>query len=172
MKEILANMKERRSIRKFKAEQIKAEELDYILEAGLWAPNGRGAQGTILVAIQDKEARDLVSKMNAAVMGSDADPFYGAPTVVVVLAERDRVTAVQDGSACLCNMANAAHAIGVDSCWIHRAKEVFDTDEGKALLKNWGVEGDYVGVGNMILGYRDCEYPAAPERKEGRIVRV
>ena len=105
-------------------------------------------------------------------MGSDADPFYGAPTVIIVLAARDRITAVEDGSASLCNMVNAAHSIGVDSCWIHRAKEVFDSEEGKALLKKWGVEGDIVGIGNCILGYRDCEYPAAPERKEGRVFRV
>lgn len=169
MNEVILNMKERRSIRKFKPEQIKESELNAIIEAGLWAPNGRGAQGTVLIAVQDKETRDKVAKLNAAVMGSENDPFYGAPTVVVVLAERERVTAVQDGSACLCNMANAAHSVGVDSCWIHRAKETFESEEGKALLKEWGVEGDFVGVGNMILGYRDCDYPAAPARKDGRV---
>lgn len=172
MNEVLTNMKERRSIRKYKAEQIKKEELDFILEAGLWAPNGRGMQSPVLIAIQDKETRDKVAKLNAAVMGSDADPFYGAPTVVVVLADRARLTAVEDGSASICNMVNAAHSIGVDSCWIHRAKEVFDSEEGKALLKEWGVEGNLIGVGNCILGYRDCEYPKAPERKEGRVYNV
>ena len=172
MTDAINNMIERRSIRKYKPEKIKKEELDQILEAGLWAPSGRGMQAPILIAIQDKEARDKVAKLNAAVMGSDADPFYGAPTVIVVLAARDRITAVEDGSACLCNMVNAAHSIGIDSCWIHRAKEVFDSEEGKALLREWGVEGDYIGVGNCILGYRDCEYPAAPERKEGRVFRV
>lgn len=172
MNEVIKNMMERRSVRKYKAEQIKPEELDQILEAGLWAPNGRNIQSPILIAIQDKETRDKVAKLNAAVMGSENDPFYGAPTVVVVLALRERLTAVEDGCASLTNMVNAAHSIGVDSCWIHRAKEVFDSEEGKALLKEWGVEGDYIGVGNCILGYRDCDYPAAPERKEGRVFRV
>lgn len=168
----IENMKDRRSIRKYKQKQITESELDAILEAGLWAPNGRNMQSTILVAIRDKSIRDKVARLNAAVIGSDGDPFYGAPVVVVVLAARDRITAVEDGSASLCNMVNAAHSIGVDSCWTHRAREVFDSDEGKALLREWGIKGDYIGVGNCILGYRDCEYPAAPERKTGRIFKV
>ena len=172
MNEVIKNMKERRSIRKFKDLQISNAELEQIIEAGLWAPNGRNFQSPVLIAVQDKETRDKIAKLNAAVMGSDADPFYGAPTVIIVLAARDRITAVEDGSASLCNMVNAAHSIGVDSCWIHRAKEVFETEEGKELLKKWGVEGDLVGIGNCILGYRDCEYPASPERKEGRVYRV
>lgn len=172
MNEVIKNMVERRTVRKYKAEQITDEQLDIILEAGLYAPNGRGMQKTVMVVIQDKETRDYVAKLNAAVMDSTADPFYGAPTVIVVLSERGRVTTVEDGSAVMTNLVNAAHSVGVDSGWIHRAGEVFDSPEGKELLKKWGVEGDYVGIGNCILGYRDCDYPEAAPRKEGRIVRI
>ncbi|MDD6647677.1 MAG: nitroreductase [Firmicutes bacterium] len=172
MNEIIKAMKERRSIRKYKSEQIKDTELEQILEAGLYAASGRGQQATKLVVVQDKDTIARLSKMNAAVMGADTDPFYGAPTVITVFADRERVTCVEDGSLVIGNMMLAAHSIGVDSCWIHRAKEVFDSQEGKELMEEWGVDADYFGVGNCILGYRDCDYPAAPARKEGRIIRV
>ena len=172
MNEIIKAMKERRSIRKYKSEQIKDTELEQILEAGLYAASGRGQQATKLVVVQDKDIIARLSKMNAAVMGADTDPFYGAPTVITVFADRERVTCVEDGSLVIGNMMLAAHSIGVDSCWIHRAKEVFDSQEGKELMEEWGVDADYFGVGNCILGYRDCDYPAAPARKEGRIIRV
>ena len=111
--------------------------------------------------------------MNAEVMGTTSDPFYGAPTVIVVLADKSkRSTYVEDGSLVMGNLMNAAHSLGVDSCWIHRAKEVFESEKGQDLLKKWGVEGDYVGIGHCILGYRDCEYPDAKPRKKGYIVRV
>lgn len=172
MNEVLKCLKERRSIRKYKNEQIKEEELKLILEAGTYAATGMGMQSPIMVAVQDAETIAQLSKMNAAVMDADSDPFYGAPTVVIVLADRSRGTCVEDGSLVMGNLMNAAFSIGVDSCWIHRAKEVFDTEEGKALLKKWGIEGDYVGVGNCILGYRDCELPKPRERKENYIYRV
>lgn len=172
MNEIIKAMKERRSIRKYKSEQIKDTELEQILEAGLYAASGRGQQATKLVVVQDKDTIARLSKMNAAVMGADTDPFYGAPTVVIVFADRNRVTCVEDGSLVIGNMMLAAHSIGVDSCWIHRAKEVFDSQDGKELMEEWGVDADYFGVGNCILGYRDCDYPSAPARKEGRIIRV
>ena len=172
MNEVLKCLKERRSIRKYKKEQIKDEELNLILEAGTYAATGMGMQSPIMVAVQDAETIAQLSKMNAAVMGVDSDPFYGAPTVVIVLADRSRGTCVEDGSLVMGNLMNAAYSIGVDSCWIHRAKEVFDTEEGKALLKKWGIEGDYVGVGNCILGYRDCEFPQPKARKENYIYRV
>ena len=172
MNEIIKAMKERRSIRKYKSEQIKDTELEQILEAGLYAASGRGQQATKLVVVQDKDTIATLSKMNAAVMGADTDPFYGAPTVITVFADRERVTCVEDGSLVIGNMMLAAHSIGVDSCWIHRAKEVFDSQEGKELMAEWGVDAGYFGVGNCILGYRDCEYPVAPARKEGRIIRV
>ena len=130
-----------------------------------------GAQSPVMVVIQDKETIRELSKMNADVMGTNSDPFYGAPTVIVVLADKNRLTYVEDGSLVMGNLMNAAHAVGVDSCWIHRAKEVFESEKGKELLKKWNIEGDYVGIGNCILGYRDCQYPKAKPRKAGYIVR-
>ena len=173
MNEVLNSLKERRSIRKYKKDQITNEQLEQILEAGTYAPTGMGKQSPIMVVIQDEEIIKELSKMNADVMGTNADPFYGAPTVVVVLADRGcRPTYLEDGSLVMGNLMNAAHAVGVDSCWIHRAKEVFETERGKELLAKWGLEGDYVGIGNCILGYRDCDYPTAHPRKENYIVRV
>ncbi|XCP83674.1 nitroreductase [Roseburia hominis] len=173
MKETLLDLKSRRSCRKYKPEQIKSEELEAILEAGIYAPTGMGAQSPIIIAVQDKEVRDQLSKMNAEVLGSNTDPFYGAPTVLVVLADRSRGTHVDDGNMVIGNLLNAAHAVGVSSCYIYRAREVFDSEEGKQLLKKWGVDGDYEGIGNVILGYGLPEgiKEAAP-RKEGYIIRV
>ncbi len=173
MKETLQDLKTRRSCRKYKAEQITEEELEQILEAGTYAPTGMGKQSPIIVAVQDKETRDLISKMNAEVIGADIDPFYGAPTVLIVLADRNIPTHVDDGNLVMGNLLNAAHAVGVDSCYIYRAREVFDTEKGKELLRNWGIEGDYEGIGNVILGYGlpEGKKEAAP-RKDSYIVRV
>ena len=168
MHEILKN---RRSIRKYKSEQVSDAHLDAILEAGLYAPSGMNTQNAYMVAVRDKETRDQLSRMNAAVMGTDKDPFYGAPCVVVVLVEPERYTAVEDGSLVLGNLMNAAYEAGVGSCWIHRARQMFESDEGKALLKKWGLREDLIGVGNCILGYPD-EDPAPKPRREGRIVKV
>ena len=137
MNETLKNLEERRSIRKYKDEQIRDEQLNEILEAGTYAPTGMGAQSPVMVVIQDKETIRELSKMNADVMGTNSDPFYGAPTVIVVLADKNRLTYVEDGSLVMGNLMNAAHAVGVDSCWIHRAKEVFESEKGKELLKKW-----------------------------------
>lgn len=172
MNEVLNCLKERRSVRKYKKEQIKESELQQILEAGTYAPTGMGMQSPVMVVVQDAETIAKLSKMNAAVMGMENDPFYGAPTVVVVLADASRPTYVEDGSLVMGNLLNAAYSVGVDSCWIHRAREVFATEEGKALLKQWGLEGNYVGIGNCLLGYRDCELPQAKPRKENYIYRV
>ena len=173
MEATLKDLKTRRSIRAYKDEQIREDELGKILEAGTYAPTGMGMQSPKIVVVQDRETRDLLSKMNAAVMGTDSDPFYGAPTVLVVLADRTRPTCVEDGSLVMGNLMNAAHATGVGSCWIHRAREVFDSEEGKSLLKKWGIEGDYVGVGHCILGYpEDGAVPEAKPRKEDYIVFV
>ena len=172
MNEVLNCLKERRSIRKYKNEQIKDEELNQILEAGTYAATGMGMQSPIMVVVQDAETISALSKMNAAVMGAASDPFYGAPTVIIVFADRSRPTYVQDGSLVMGNLMNAAYSIGVDSCWIHRAKEVFNSEEGKALLTKWGIEGDYEGIGHCILGYRDCELPQAKPRKDNYIYRV
>lgn len=172
MNETLQTLKRRRSIRKYKKEQISEEQLNLILEAGTYAPTGMGAQSPIMVVVQHSETIKELSQMNAKVMGTTSDPFYGAPTVIVVLADKSRVTYLEDGSLVMGNLMNAAHSLGVDSCWIHRAKEVFASERGQELLKNWGIEGDYVGVGHCILGYRDCDYPQAKPRKDNYIVRV
>lgn len=173
MNEVLQVLKTRRSCRKYKNEQIKEEQLQEILEAGTYAPTGMGAQSPIMVVVQDKETRDLISKLNAKVMGTDSDPFYGAPTVVVVFADRSRRTCVDDGNLVIGNLLNAAHAVGVDSCYIYRAREVFDSEDGKALLNKWGIEGGYEGIGNVILGYGLPEGIKEPApRKDGYVVRV
>lgn len=172
MNSTLLDLKTRRSIRKFKPEQIKDEELDLILESGTYAPTGMNGQSPIMVVLQDKETISKLSKMNAAIMGTDSDPFYGAPTVVVVLADKSRRTYKEDGSLVLGNLMNAAHAIGIGSCWIHRAKDEFETEEGKALLKKWGVPDGYEGIGHCILGYPDGPLPEAKPRKENYIIKV
>ena len=160
----LENLYTRRSIRKYKPQQITDGELEQVLKAGVYAPTGMNRQSPIIVAVQNKEDVALLSKLNAAVWGTDIDPFYGAPTVLMVLAEADSRFAVQDGSLVMGNLMNAAHAAGLGSCWVNRAKEVFELPEGRALLKKWGIEGEYVGVGNCILGYAD-EAPAPKARK-------
>ena len=162
-------LKSRRSIRRYKPEQVSEELLDAVLEAGLYAASGMNRQQTIVVAITDKETRDRLAKDNASIMGRDGDPFYGAPAVLVVLAAADCFTGIYDGSLVMGNLMLAAHSLEVDSCWIHRAKETFEMPQWKQFLKDLGVEGDYIGIGNCILGYRDMEYPQAPERKEKRV---
>ena len=163
---------ERRSIRAYKSSPIKEEELDYVLKAALYAPTGRNLQTTIMVSTQDKELISRLSKMNAQVMGVESDPFYGAPAVVMVFADSTVRTHFEDGCLAMGNMLNAAYEIGLGSCWIHRAREVFSSDEGKALMKEWGVPEHYVGIGNCILGYADCEHPQPAERKDGRIIKL
>lgn len=171
MNEALNNLYDRRSIRRYKPEQITREEMDAVIRAGVCAPSGKNGQSAIIIAVQDKATRDELSRLNAAVMGAKNDPFYGAPTVLIVLADAGSRFAVQDGSLVLGNLMNAAHALGLGSCWINRAKEVFDTDEGKALLRKWGVEGDWIGVGNCILGY-PAEEPEMKPRKENWVYYV
>ena len=172
MEETLQDLKTRRSCRNYKPDQISDQELDQILEAGTWAPSGMGAQSPIMVVIQDKETIQKLSQMNAEVAGQPGiDPFYGAPTVVVVLADKNIRTYLNDASLVMGNLMNAAHAIGVSSCWVHRAKEEFESEEGKAFLKKWGIEGDYEGTGHCILGYAVKEGEAKP-RKANYIYRV
>lgn len=173
MNETLKTLLNRRSIRKFKAEQIKDEDLNAVLEAGKYAPSGANQQSALFIAVQNKDTIKKISKMNGAVMGKDGiDPYYGAPTVILVLADKSKVTPIEDGSIAIGNMCNAAYSLGLGSCWIHRTKQMFETEEGKALLKEWGVEGDYIGVGSCILGYPDCEQPKAAPRKDKFVVMV
>ena len=159
----------RRSVRAFKPDMLPRETIDAIIEAGLYAPSGMNTQNTVIVAITDREIRDALSRDNAAVMGADRDPFYGAPVVLVVLAEKGRRTHIHDGSLVMGNLMLAAHALGVGSCWIHRAAETFEMPKWKEFLSTLGLTGDYEGVGNCILGYADCDLPDAPPRKEGRV---
>lgn len=168
----LETLNTRRSVRSYLPRQVEEEALQAILEAGTYAATGMNRQSPIIVCVQDPAARETLRRMNAAVMGSDGDPFYGAPTVLVVLADKAIRTCVEDASLVIGNLMNAAFSVGVDSCWIHRAKEEFESDEGKALLASWGIDGDYVGVGHLILGYRDGELPVTRPRKENYIYRV
>lgn len=172
MNQVIENMKARRSCRKYEQRQVEPEALEQIVEAGLWAASGMGKQGTHLVVLQDPDEIVQLSEMNAKIMGAGIDPFYGAPTVIVVLADPSIPTHVEDGSLVMGNLMNAASALGVASCWIHRAKEEFAGDEGKALLAKWGVEGEWAGVGHCILGYSAEDEKDAPARKEGRVTYV
>lgn len=172
MNEVIECLKSRRSVRKYRQEQVDEEKLRAILEAGEYAPTGRGAQSPVMVVVQDRETIEKLSRMNAAVLGRDTDPFFGAPTVVVVLADASYNTCVEDGSLVMGNLMNAAFSLGVDSCWIHRAREVFASEEGKALLKSWGVPEGYIGIGHCLLGYREGELPPARPRKEHYVYRV
>lgn len=172
MNEVLKAIRERRTCRQYRPEQVREEDLQQILEAGTWAASGMGAQAATMVVVQDKETRDQLMKMNAAIMGVNSDPFYGAPTVVVVLADPARSTCVEDGSLVIGNLMLAASSLGVGSCWVHRARQEFDSPEGKALLKKWGLPESWIGVGHCVLGY-PAAAPAAPKpRKDGYIRRV
>jgi nitroreductase len=173
MKSTLEDLKNRRSIRAYKSEQITDEELDAILEAGTWAASGNGAQSAVIVVVQDKVLIAQIEGLNARVLKNpDAKPFHGAPTVLAVLVDKTKPTPLEDGSLVLGNLMIAAHAIGVGSCWIHRAKQVFEFEEGKALLKKWGLSENYEGVGFCILGYAAGEVPKPAVRKEGYIIRA
>jgi nitroreductase len=172
MNEALKVLTERRSCRSYKPDPIPAEILDQILEAGTYAATGMGKQSPIMIAVTDRKTRDRLSKMNADVMGASNDPFYGAPVVIVVLANRAVPTYLYDGSLVMGNLMNAAHSLGIASCWIHRAKEEFDSAEGKAILKDLGIEGDYEGIGHCILGYAAQENMTAAPRKDNYIYRI
>lgn len=172
METIINNMITRRSIRKYKSDMIPKETLDTILKAGTYAATGMGKQSPIIIAVTNKELRDKLSAMNAKIMGTDSDPFYGAPVVLIVLANKERPTYIYDGSLVMGNLMNAAHACGIGSCWIHRAKEEFESAEGKELLKSLGIEGDYEGIGHCVLGYVDGEEPEAAPRKDSYVFYV
>ncbi len=171
MKSTIDDLLARRSIRKYSSKQITAEELDTVLEVGKYAPTAMNRQSPLMVAVQDQETVAELSRLNAAVMNASSDPFYGAPTVVVVLAKRGDPNSVQDASLVMGNLMNAAYAIGLGSCWINRAYEVFETVEGKKLLEKWGLDDSWIGVGNCILGYPE-ETPKAGARKDGYVVYV
>lgn len=173
MNETIQNIISRRSVRKYKNDMVSKEKIEEIVKAGTYAASGMKKQSPIILAVSNKEMRDKISKLNAKVMGKeDFDPFYGAPVVLVVLADKNNFTHVYDGSLVMGNLMNAAYSLGVGSCWIHRAKEVFETEEGKEILKSLGIEGEYEGIGNCILGYPDCELPEADPRKDNYVYYV
>lgn len=171
MNEVITAMVERRSCRGFKQQMPSSQDLDQIVEAGLYAASGMGRQSPIIIKVTNKDLRDRLSRMNAAVMGRPEgfDPFYGAPAILVVLAPRDVPTHVYDGSLVMGNLMLAAESLGLGSIWIHRAREEFDSDEGKAILAELGIEGDYEGIGHCAVGYWDGQKPEAPARREGRV---
>ena len=161
----MQNLLTRRSVRQYKEDPIPQDVLERIVEAGTYAATGMGKQSPIIVAVTNRALRDRLSRMNAAVMGGSGDPFYGAPVVLVVLADKSIGTHVYDGSLVMGNLMLAAHAEGVASCWIHRAKEEFESEKGRQILRDLGIEGDYEGIGHCILGYADGEEPQPKPRK-------
>ena len=169
--EFLNGLKERRSCRSFKPEQITDEELSAVLEAGTYAPTAKGAQSPIIIAVQKPEEVKAVVELNAK-FTANPDPYYGAPTILLVLAPVGGYLGDLDGAAVLTNLCNAAHAVGLGSCWINRPQFMFETNEGRAMLKRWGVEGSWKGVGSVALGYAAAP-PAAPKpRKENYVYYV
>lgn len=174
MNSLLELMNTRRSVRRYKADMVPQEILDSIIQAGLYAPSGKGQQNTIILQVTDKALRDEIVRRNCAIGGWEAgfDPFYGAPAMLIVLAKKDWPNRVYDGSVVMENLMLAAHALGLGSCWIHRAKEEFETPWGKELLKSLGIEEEYEGIGHCALGWPDGEPPRAAERKEGRVFYI
>ena len=172
MSDVLETIKSRRSIRKYKSDMVPQDKLEKIIEAGTYAATGMGKQSPIIIAVTNKELRDKLSAMNAKVMGVNSDPFYGAPVVLIVLADKSRPTYVYDGSLVMGNLMLEAEAQGIGSCWIHRAKEEFESEEGKELLKSLGIEGDYEGIGHCVLGYTDGPAPKAAPRKDSYVYYV
>ena len=172
MNDVLETIKSRRSIRKYKSDMVPQDKLEKIIEAGTYAATGMGKQSPIIVAVINKELRDKLSAMNAKIMGVNSDPFYGAPVVLIVLADKSRPTYLYDGSLVMGNLMLEAEAQGVGSCWIHRAKEEFESEEGKEILKSLGIEGDYEGIGHCVLGFADGPAPKAAPRKDSYVYYV
>ena len=170
--EFLDMLLTRRSVRAYKPDPVPTALLEEVLRAGTYAPTGGGRQSPVLVAVTDKAARDEISRLNAAVMGKDTDPYYGAPVLVLALADPASSTWVEDASCALENMMLAAHALGLGSVWVHREREIFDSEAGKALLRAWGLPETLRGGGSIALGYASGPAPAPAPRKDGYIVRV
>ena len=172
MSDVLETIKSRRSIRKYKSDMVPQDKLEKIIEAGTYAATGMGKQSPIIVAVTNKELRDKLSAMNAKIMGTNTDPFYGAPVVLIVLADKSRPTYLYDGSLVMGNLMLEAEAQGIGSCWIHRAKEEFESEECKEILKSLGIEGDYEGIGHCVLGFADGPAPKAAPRKDSYVYYV
>ena len=166
MNEVIRALISRRSVRSYNDKKVPAELVKEIVEAGTYAPSGSGSQASKMVVIRDETLVKELSQMNAAVGGMTNDPFYGAKTIVVVFSDSQKATCVENGALVMANLMNAAYSVGVCSCWIHRAREVFETDRGKSLKEKWGVPSTYIGIGHCILGYSDMPIPEAAPRKE------
>lgn len=174
MNETMKTLLNRRSVRAYSEKMPEDEKIKAVVDAGLYAPSGRGSQDVKIVVVKNASVRNMLSEENRKIGGwkEGFDPFYGAPVVLVVLAEKDVPTHVYDGSLCIGNMLNAAYSLGLGSCWIHRAKEFIASKTGEAFLDSIGLEGDYEGIGNVILGYPEGESGKAEERKEDRVLLV
>lgn len=173
MNQTLQTILQRRSIKKYKSDPVPKDLIEKIVEAGTYAATGRNLQSPVILAVTNKALRDKLSRINAEVMGASGDPFYGAPCVLVVLADRGvSHNYIYDGSLVMGNLMLAATSLGLGSCWIHRARETFELPEGKEILKSLGIEGDFVGIGNCVIGYADCEVPTAKPRKENWVYYV
>lgn len=171
---VIDAMKSRRSVRKFKPDMVKQDKIDQIVQAGLYAPSGMNKQATKIIVVKNKEFRDKLAAVNARIMGQPEgfDPFYGAPVVLIVLANKDWFTGIYDGSLVMGNLMLAAHTLGVGSCWIHRAKEEFEMPEYKELLKSLEIDGNWEGIGHCILGYADGALPKAAPRLDHRVYTI
>ena len=174
MNQVLEAIKTRRSIRRFKPDMVEQKKIDEIVEAGLYAASGMNKQATKIIVVKNKAFRDKLSAVNAKIMGQQEgfDPFYGAPVVLIVLADKTWFTGIYDGSLVMGNLMLSAHALGVGSCWIHRAKEEFEMPEYKELLKSLGIEGNWEGIGHCILGYVDGAEPQAHPIKDNRVYYI
>ncbi len=174
MSEAIEQMKKRRSIRNYKPDMVPQEIIDQMIEAGMYAASGMGRQSTIMIQVTDRKLRDEIARMNCEIGGwqEGFDPFYGAPAMIIVLARKDCPTRVYDGSLVMGNLMQAAHELGLGSCWIHRAKEEFETEWGKNLLKSLGIEEEYEGIAHCAFGYVDGDYPEAAPRKEGKVYYI
>ncbi len=174
MNETLKVLETRRSCRNFKPDMISKEDLEAIVKAGTYAPTGMGKQSPIIIAVTDKATRDEISEANRKIggWGEGFDPFYGAPVILIVLANKEVGTYLYDGSLVMGNLMNAAESLGINSIWIHRAKEEFDSDFGKNLLKKLGIEGNYEGIGHCALGYAAGPVKEPVPRKENYVYYI
>ena len=173
MNDTLKILESRRSCRNFDNNKIVSEEdIQAIVEAGTYAPSGMGRQSSIILAVTNKELRDQLSAENAKIMGADADPFYGAPVILVVLANKDIPTYKYDGSLVMGNLLNAATSLGLGSIWVHRAKEEFESEFGKKILADLGIEGNYEGIGHCAIGYAAAPTNAPAPRKDNYVYYV
>ncbi len=174
MIELTSIIKLRRSIRKFKSDPVSREDIDQIIEAGIYAASGMNLQSSKIIAVTNPEFRKTITDENRKIGGwaEGFDPFYGAPVILIVIADKNVRTAVYDGSLTLGNMMLKAHELGLGGVWIHRAKEEFDNEFGKNLIKHLGIEGDFEGIGHLAVGYIDGENPPVLARKENRVFYI